>query len=292
MIRNKANFLLWGVFFWGIAIANPDILLAQRTESSQFKNRKIYFWSGYGLGYSSGMYLLYQAWYKDYKHSSFHWFDDRNEWCQMDKAGHAFSSFHLANATFKGLKWAGYTNPDASLWASITSFFTMSSIELFDAYSDKWGASYSDLIANAAGSAFFYVQHASQHSFINIKFSFHQSPYAAQRPDALGKYWYEQILKDYNGQTYWLSLNLHDCGIEKSPNWLNLALGYSAEKMISGTGNSPYRQYFLSLDFNTKSIKTKNKWLKAMLTTLNIIKFPFPVIEFSQQKVKPNPLYF
>jgi len=292
VIRNKTNFLLFGQILLGLFFSNPEYLLAQRTDSISYNNRKICYWGSYGLGYATGMYLLYQAWYKDYKHSDFHWFDDRFEWCQMDKAGHAFSSFHLAKASFNGLKWVGYTDQKARVWSSVSSFFTISSIELYDAYSAKWGASFSDLIANAAGSALFYVQNTSQRSPINLKFSFHTSTYAAQRPDALGKYRYEQILKDYNGQTYWLSLNLHDCGIEKIPKWLNLALGYSAERMINGTGNSPYRQYFLSLDFNAESIKTKNKWIKTILKTFNLIKFPFPAVEFSQHKFTGHGIYF
>jgi hypothetical protein len=33
--------------------------------------------------------------------------------------------------------------------------------------------------------------------------------YAQYRPNVLGSSLAEQILKDYNGQTYWLSVNLH-----------------------------------------------------------------------------------
>lgn len=292
MIRNKAKFLKYLFFFSGFAIAYPPCLFAQNTDSTTVNNYQALFWSSYGLGYSSGMFFLYQTWYKDYKHSSFHWFDDSREWRQMDKAGHAFSSFYLAKAAYRGLKWAGYSDKKASMWAGINSFFTVSSIELFDAYSVKWGASYSDLIANSAGSLLFYFKNISQRSYFDLKFSFHTSPYATMRPDALGKNWFEQIIKDYNGQTYWFSLNAHECGIEKSPPWLNIAWGYSAENMLSGTSNDSYRQYFLSLDINARALKTKNKWLKAMLNTLNIIKLPFPAIEFSQHKFKINPLYF
>jgi hypothetical protein len=44
---------------------------------------------------------------------------------------------------------------------------------------------------------------------ITPKFSFHTTQYAQYRPNVLGSSLAEQILKDYNGQTYWLSVNLH-----------------------------------------------------------------------------------
>lgn len=292
MIRNKINFFFLKLFFCGLAFAYPFHLFSQKADSSQFKNNKLFFLGGYGLGYSTGTTILYQAWYKGFQHSSFHWFNDNHEWCQMDKLGHAYSSYHLAESTFNGLKWVGYPHQKATLWASITSFITISSIELFDAYSIKWGASYGDLIANFTGTVLFYFQRSTTFSPLTIKFSFHKSQYATLRPDALGKYWYEQVLKDYNGQTYWLSINPYECGIKKIPTWINISLGYSAEKMISGNDDNAYRQYFLSLDINSKSIHTKNKWLNTLLKSFNLIKIPFPAIEYSKNKLYGHWLYF
>jgi len=41
------------------------------------------------------------------------------------------------------------------------------------------------------------------------------------------------ILKDYNGQTYWLSLNLKDItGVSAMPEWLSVSGGYSATGMF------------------------------------------------------------
>jgi hypothetical protein len=38
--------------------------------------------------------------------------------------------------------------------------------------------------------------------------SLHLTDYASKRPDVLGSN-LERTIKDYNGQTYWLSVNLH-----------------------------------------------------------------------------------
>ncbi|TAD94403.1 MAG: hypothetical protein EAY75_00090 [Bacteroidetes bacterium] len=40
------------------------------------------------------------------------------------------------------------------------------------------------------------------------KFSFFPTPFAEQRPELLGKNISQQWLKDYNGQTYWLSVDI------------------------------------------------------------------------------------
>jgi hypothetical protein len=43
------------------------------------------------------------------------------------------------------------------------------------------------------------------------------------------------MLKDYNGQTYWLSVNLHIPSPKaQKTQWLNLAIGYGADGMITG----------------------------------------------------------
>ncbi|RYG45893.1 MAG: DUF2279 domain-containing protein, partial [Chitinophagaceae bacterium] len=49
---------------------------------------------------AAGAYLaLNQLWYNDYEKSDFHIIDDSNEWLQVDKAGHAFSAYHLSRTS-------------------------------------------------------------------------------------------------------------------------------------------------------------------------------------------------
>jgi hypothetical protein len=87
----------------------------------------------------------------------------------------------------------------------------------------------------------------------------------------------EQILKDYNGQTYWLSVNLHSFYKgSKIPKWLNLAIGYGANGMLTGvkiTGcflkkNGASRRFYLSLDVDLTKIDTKSCFLKTIFSVL------------------------
>jgi hypothetical protein len=59
------------------------------------------------------------------------------------------------------------------------------------------------------------------------------------RPNVLGENFLQQTLKDYNGQTYWLSINVASFLSDDTrfPKWLNVAVGYGADGLIGGTEN-------------------------------------------------------
>jgi len=248
------------------------------------------------------MYGLYNLWYTEYPKSKFHFFDDSGEWLQMDKFGHAYSSYYLSSLVSGGLKWSGLKKNKAVLIGATASFATMTSIEVFDGFSTEWGASITDMVANFSGSALFACQELFfEKQIFRLKFSYYPTTYPSYSPNLLGKNNTEQILKDYNGQTYWLSANLKDITKQKFlPNWLNVAVGYSASGMIRGNVNDfsgiynfkRYRQYYFSLDADLSKIKTKNKILRSVLRTFNCLKIPFPAINFQQNKFKLKGFYF
>jgi len=134
------------------------------------------------------------------------------------------------------------------------------------------------------------------------KLSFHQTAYSKVYPQALGSNFAENILKDYNGQTYWISIPIKRF-ISSSPKWICVSLGYGAEGMVDGLNNTPpgyvgqypeerYRQWFFSMDIDLSEIKTKNITLKFLFKTLNIIKMPFPTLECSKGQIKGHIMYF
>jgi len=111
----------------------------------------------------------------------------------------------------------------------------------------------------------------------------------------------ENLIKDYNGQTYWASVNIYSFlkKDSKFPKWLNVAVGYGAEGMIGSYSNPQdlphydrYRQYYLSLDIDFTRIPTKSKFLRTILNGLSFIKFPMPAIELSQKGAHFYPIYF
>lgn len=238
---------------------------------------------------------LNQIWYADYPRSSFHTINDNSEWLQMDKAGHVFSSYHLGNFGKSTLAWSGVSKKNQLIYGSTLGFAFLSVVEVMDGYSSNWGASLGDVGANAAGTALFVSQELLwKEQRIVPKFSFHTTPYASARPNVLGSSLSEQILKDYNGQTYWLSANVHSFFKgSKIPSWFNIAIGYGAEGMITGNEelvntvflpeSERFRQFYFSFDVDLTKIKTKSHLLKTVFEIFNTIKIPAPTFEISSR---------
>lgn len=140
-----------------------------------------------------------------------------------------------------------------------------------------------------------------QEQRIKLKYSFHQTFYASERPETLGQNFLEQAIKDYNGQTYWLSANLWSFNKDSNiPKWFNIAFGYGAEGMLFGENTpensllqDPYRQFYLSFDIDLVKIKTNSKFLKTLFSAVNFIKIPAPTLEINTRNgLKFHFLYF
>lgn len=254
---------------------------------------------------SGSLIYLNQAWYKEYNTSKFHTFNDNGEWFQMDKCGHAFTTYQTGRLMMDAMEWAGYSKKNQMFIGGLSGFAYMSAIEIMDGYSDGWGFSWGDMGVNTLGSGLAISQNAIwKEQRIQLKFSFYSSEYAKYRTDLLGKSFATQLLKDYNGQIYWLSINPSTFMKKetKFPKWLSVAFGYGANGMLGARYNNiliedesgkvttfnRYRQGYFSLDVDLTRIKTKSKVLKSVLSCMNMIKIPFPNLELSEGKMKFN----
>ena len=199
---------------------------------------------------------LNQLWYADFERSKFHTINDNNEWLQMDKLGHVFTSYQLGKHGAQLLNWSGVSERDQLLYGATLGFTFLTAVEVLDGYSEEWGFSWGDIVANGAGTGLYIGQELLwKEQRIALKYSFHHTKYAKQRPDKLGETYLEQILKDYNGQTYWLSANLHSFfKNSKIPKWLNIAVGYGGQGMLTGEKDIDNQvQSILQLRVATKS---------------------------------------
>lgn len=280
-------------------------------DSINYKLRKQIVVGGNAVAYSASMVGLYSLWYKDYPLTPFHFFNDNKEWNQMDKVGHAYSCYYEGLVGISMMKWAGYNHKVSSIIGGSYGFLIQAGVEVFDGFSEAWGASTGDLLSNAVGSAMVIGQSlAWDEQRILIKYSYSPSEYAAIRPNVLGSNGIERIFKDYNGQTYWLSVNPRSFATGSSwPNWLNIAIGYGIDGFVGGHTNeyeladgslyrgvpnsARIRQWYLSPDIDLSRIKTDNKALRIGLTLLNSLKFPLPTLEYnSQEKFKLHAVKF
>ncbi len=257
----------------------------------------------------SSIIVLNEVWYKNFPQTKLHFFDDSDEWLQLDKFGHATTSYYMGLSGIEIMKWSGVKGAKSSLIGGSLGLIYLTGVELLDGVSSQWGFSMSDFSANAAGTALVIGQDmAWDEQRIRLKISSHLTDYAQYRPNLLGSTFPERLLKDYNGQTIWLSGNIGSFLSEESkfPKWLNLAIGIGGEEMISGSEDVPvfykgneisndfnrYRQYYLSLDVDLSKIKTKRKWIRAICSAFGLIKIPFPTLELSEKGAKFHPIYF
>jgi len=272
--------------------------IAQDSTAHQIPLKKVKLYGG--IGYATGLFVLSQAWYAENGLEHFKFFNDNTEWLQVDKFGHTYSTYHFSRINYELLSRTELSDEKALLWSSVLSTALFLPIEILDGFSPDYGFSYGDMLANAAGSGMFYFQQkAWGEQRIKLKYSFHRTEYPNYRPNTLGKNLPEELLKDYNGQSYWFSFDVRAFARESNwPRWLNLAVGYGADGMVYSrnseneeAGYSSARKLYLGIDFDLSSIKTSSRFLKTVLFLADMIRLPAPTLELTRGEVRGHLLY-
>ncbi len=292
----------------------PHLTTAPLSETEKRKRIKLVA-GAHIVAYAAGMTALYSAWYKDYPQSKFHFFNDSKEWKGMDKLGHSFTAYAVGKESMELWRTTGINDRNAIWLGGLSGAAFQTIIETLDGFSTEWGWSWSDFAANAGGSALLIAQElAWKEQRIQLKVSFHKKKYKEvmlneRSYELFGSTLPEKLLKDYNGQTYWLSAGVKDFFPEsKFPAWLQVAVGTGAEGMFGGYENikkdevgnivfdrrdiKRYRQWYLAPDIDLNKIKTNKKSVKIILHALSFIKFPAPALVLSKGKLKMNWLAF
>jgi hypothetical protein len=256
------------------------------------------------IGYGATMIGLYSDWYKNYPQTNFHFFNDNHEWMQVDKVGHAYSAYIEGYGSMEMWRWAGMSRRKSAWIGGLSALAYQSIIETMDGFSAEWGWSWGDMGANFLGAGLLIGQELQwNEQRMKFKFSFHNKDYNSSdlkmRANALyGSSFTEQFIKDYNGQTYWLSANLKSfLPASNLPPWLAVAFGYGAEGMFGASSNIArdkagnvtfdrsdirrHRQYYIAPDIDLTKIRTKSKLLKLAFGALNAFKFPTPSFEYN-----------
>ncbi len=306
----KKTFLIFFLLWSSLSLAQVD--------STHLKRNRILFHTASGLAYVGTFAILNEAWYSQYERSSFHWFNDSEEWLQADKFGHAFTAYMItSNILHPSYRALGYSEKK-SIWMAMGVAWTyQATIEVLDGFSSKWGASWSDLAANTFGVALAGTQQLAWHEQrILFKYSTNLVDYNANDPAILdrvdnlyGTSTLERLFKDYNGTTFWFSANIAAFMKDDTrfPKWLNIAAGYGAQGMLGGYYNTwndengiyhdyrtieRYRQFYIAPDIDFTRIPIKGKAWKFIAPVLNIFKMPAPTLELNKNGVKGHWLFF
>ncbi|MFT7588514.1 MAG: hypothetical protein ACI959_000724 [Limisphaerales bacterium] len=277
-----------------------------------------------GTVYAGASVALYNIWYKDFPLGKFRSFNDNGEWLQMDKGGHGLSAYYETVWAYGLYNWAGLEENKAIMYSAITSTVVQSTIEIFDGFSEEWGFSWGDVAANTFGTGLAAGQQlAWGEQRMMLKVSFHPQQHEpdleARALELYGSAFTEKLFKDYNGLTYWFSLNPSSFMSKDNwfPDWLNVAVGYGANNLYGGFANQwcsdsgikpedcpdeqliirndvpRQRQYYLSLDIDFTKIETQKPFLKTLFGVIGVLKIPSPTLELRQgEGLKGHWIYF
>lgn len=282
----------------------PDIYIpADSSGKGLIKKRTWWVAGAHVAGWSGTFVALHHAWYKGFERRGFHTYNDMGEWQQMDKAGHVWTTYQMARVSGAAWAYTGMPARKTALLGGISGIAFQSIIEIQDGFSAEWGFSWGDMGANLLGAAAYVGQEWTGGQRFKIKLSYAPAVYddpalRTRRDQLFGTTFQERILKDYNGQAYWLSTTLGAWrplknGEKSVWNWLGLAVGYRAEGMLGGYENQwkdaggatvarfdvpRSRSIMLSPDIHFSNIPTRKKWVKTLLFVADAIKVPAPTI--------------
>jgi len=276
---------------------NPD------TTPNRSRSRWI---TGLSLGgYGLTMAGLGTLWYSEEDLGRFRFFNDAHEWKQIDKAGHAFSTYQATRLLIGFYKWSGQPKGKSLVLGSGLGLLMVSSIEVFDGFGETWGFSWPDLAANSLGAGLAVLNQALWHeNRLQLKIGYRGYDYQGDTTlmRLFGQSRVERWVKDYNGHTLWLSVRVHSFLPEGNlkrwyPRWLNLAVGYGAEGLRGGYDdpNGPwrtreYRQLYLSLDLDLSQIHTRSGFLNSLFEVISVVRIPFPALRWDREGLMFRPL--
>lgn len=276
------------------------------------KPRVITVTTGLAATYGLANIWFAKAWYAQFDKERFHFFNDASEWLQLDKAGHVTSAYYINRLSHDLYNWAGLKEHSA-MWAGVgVAQAYQLLIEIQDGFSAEWGFSWTDIAANVSGSLIYAAQHYAwgEQRFVIKESAWpynHPDEFQDRADDLYGETFGEQFLKDYNATTFWLTVSPGSFikREHKFPDWIGISVGYGGRGMYGGFKNTwcdadvskgdtcppedlntsaidvpRVREFYLSLDIDFTKIKTKSNALKAFLEIINIIKIPFPALEF------------
>jgi len=248
-------------------------------------------------GYGLTMIGLGSLWYSEEDLGRFRFFDDAHEWKQIDKAGHAFSTYQATRLLIDLYKWSGQPKGKSLVLGSGLGLLMVSSIEVFDGFGESWGFSWPDVAANSLGAGLAVLNQALWHeNRLQLKIGYRGYDYQGDTTlmRLFGQSPVERWVKDYNGHTLWLSMRVHSFLPEGKfkqwyPRWLNLAVGYGAEGLRGGYDDPlaawrdhEYRQFYLSLDLDLSQIRTRSGFLNSLFEIVSIVRIPFPALRWDR----------
>lgn len=222
------------------------------------------------------------GWWADNR-ASFHFQEDLTYGLWVDKIGHFYGATVFAYAIQQSLEWGNVPPVSALWWGSGGALLIETYVEMEDGFS-TWGFDRVDFAFDVAGAAWPIARHYVPYlNNFDLKFSYHSSPLLGEKGGVGFRGQKHLMFDDYEGQTFWLSVKMHNLLPEPVdiywPDFLCLAVGYGARDIATP---DPYPVVFISADLDmTKIIPPTTSFLTTLGEALNFIHIPMPAVRVS-----------
>jgi len=168
------------------------------------------------------------------------WFGRETGEGGADKLGHAWSGYALSHAFSWQYERFGYGRDEAARYGALSSLAVMGFIEVGDAFTDRYGFSYQDMLFNAVGAAAGYALWQYPEVARKLDFRVEYDPFRGGKRAA-------DVSTDYNRLKYLIALKADGFDAVENP-WLRhfeLHVGFYARNYAEykGGGTDRRRQH-------------------------------------------------
>jgi uncharacterized protein YfiM (DUF2279 family) len=258
-------------------------------SDTNYQVKKTIVVSSQAISYLGFTYEMSQHFFTTTPMSAFHLKQDWKTWRGLDKVFHSYGSYQLSSLFYQMNRWAGFSKKRALNLAFIESTIFSTTKEYCDGRIEVGGWSWYDMGMNFAGNSLFYLQEKFlDKQLFQMKYSYNNSGLQHYNPNVLGASWKTFWLRDYNGQTFWISTSLGNMNLTTNK-WLKplaICFGYGGNNLIWEFSNKQinlerYSQFYLGLDIDLTQIKSKYQLINTALFLFNRLRIPLPCIEYN-----------
>ena len=225
--------------------------------------------------------LGFTSW--NWSNSDFHfrsegWFGKDTGSLGMDKLGHAYTSYVIADVLTSRI---GRERNGAEATAALIALGAMTYVEIFDGFSSDHGFSYEDMIADGAGIGFAWLRNEVPGLREKLDFRMEYLP--------SGNVSGFHPITDYSGQKYVLALKLS--GFEELQDtplrFVELQAGYFARGFTDdeeAEGGRPRREPFVGIGLNLSQLllsddEVRSHWAgKTARSVLEYVQVPYTYV--------------
>ena len=217
-----------------------------------------------------------------------------NDWVyalNIDKLGHAYGAYTLSHLFTYSMDWSGFSHSTSIYYGSVLGLAYQLYVEVEDGFHQEYGFSPGDALSDVIGAA---IPLAQERFPVLKNFALKWSYYpSTEYVDALRGGSGRVFIDDYQGQTYYITMDPHflmgDHPPWWIPPWLGVGFGLAARDLQNTEARR--RLYIFSLDYNFTRIETESSLLRSVFTVLDHFHLPAPGLVLDGSTVKLRLVY-